>query len=121
VATATRENAAPISRHGGAVTFRSPALLKLARGAPCLLAVPGICRNHLETVVACHSNWQEHGKGIGLKASDCFIAFGCQDCHDAIDGRNHRIPTADRRYYWQRGFERTLLWLFTNKKLKVQL
>lgn len=99
--------------------FRSPKLLALAKGAPCLIAVPGICRGNRQTVVACHSNWLDHGKGVGLKAHDCFIAFGCQDCHDAIDGRTPRIPQADRRYYWQRGFERTILWLFENKHLRV--
>jgi len=98
--------------------FRSPALLKLARGAPCLLQIPGICRGNAETVVACHGNWAEHGKGVGLKSHDCFIAFGCQECHSAIDGRN-KLEKDDRRYYWQRGFERTILYLFENGKLKV--
>lgn len=97
--------------------FRSPALLRLAKDAPCLISIGGICNGR--NVVACHANWQEFGKGIGLKAHDCFIAFGCQDCHDAIDGRTPRIPKADRRYYWQRGFERTILWMFENKHLKV--
>jgi len=99
--------------------FRSPALLKLARGAPCLLQIPGICRGNVETVVACHGNWAEHGKGVGLKAHDCFIAFGCEDCHAAIDNRRQYLEKDDRRYYWQRGFERTILWLFENSKLKV--
>jgi len=99
--------------------FRSPALLKLARGAPCLIAIPGICRGNKETVVACHGNWPELGKGVGLKAHDCFIAFGCQECHNAIDRRAQQLEPEDRRYYWQRGFERTVLWLFENGKLKV--
>ena len=99
--------------------YRSPALLKLARGAPCLVAIEGICTGNRESVVAAHGNWQNLGKGVGLKAHDCFIAFACQACHDAIDGRTHHIPKADRRYYWQRGFERTVLYLFENAKVKV--
>lgn len=99
--------------------FRSPALLALAKGAPCLIAVPGVCRGNFETVVACHSNWLEHGKGVGLKAHDCFIAFGCQECHNAIDKRTQQLEPVDRRYYWQRGFERTVLYLFENGKLRV--
>lgn len=99
--------------------YRCPALLNLARGAPCLTAIEGVCNGNSETVVAAHSNWLDHDKGVGLKAHDCFIAFACQECHSAIDGRTHRLPKADRRYYWQRGFERTVLWLFENRKLKV--
>ena len=102
------------------MTFRSPALLKLAKGAPCLIAIPGICRGNNETVVACHGDWQDLGKGVGLKAHDCYIAFGCQDCHSAVDWRTQRLEKADRRYYWQRGFERTILYLFENKMLVVK-
>jgi Protein of unknown function (DUF1364) len=100
--------------------FRSRALLKLARGAPCLIAIPGICRGDQDSVVACHGNWSEHGKGVGLKAHDCFIAFGCIDCHRAIDKQAYQLEPDDRRYYWQRGFERTILWLFENGKLRVK-
>lgn len=96
--------------------FRSPALLKLAQGAPCLIQIPGLCTGR--NVVACHSNWQEHGKGVGLKGHDCFIAFGCQQCHEAIDGRN-KLEKDDRRHYWRQGHDRTILWLFQNDHLKV--
>lgn len=99
--------------------YRNPQLLQLAKGAPCLVAIPGICNRNSETVVAAHSNSLEHGKGVGLKAHDCFIAFACSDCHDAIDGRSSRLPKEDRKHYWQRGFERTMLYLFENDNIKV--
>jgi len=98
--------------------FRSPSLLKLANGAPCLIQIPGICNGR--NVVACHANWSEYGKGVGLKAHDCYIAFGCEACHLAVDNlRMQQLEKEDRRHYWQRGFERTLLWLFENKHLRV--
>ena len=34
---------------------------------------------------ACHSNWQEHGKGRGIKASDEFTVALCWDCHRKFD------------------------------------
>lgn len=101
------------------MTYRNARLLALAKGAPCLAAIPGICNGNPETVVAAHSNWQEHGKGVGHKVADCYICFACEACHSAIDHRTQRLEKDDRRYYWQRGFERTLLYLFETGKLKV--
>lgn len=97
--------------------FRSPALLKLAKDAPCMIQIPGICTNR--NVVWCHSNWQEHGKGVGLKAHDCFGAMGCEACHSAVDQRTQRLEKDDRRYYWQRGFERTILYLWQNRLIRL--
>lgn len=34
---------------------------------------------------ACHSNWQEHGKGKGIKASDQFSIPMCAICHAKLD------------------------------------
>jgi hypothetical protein len=34
---------------------------------------------------AAHSNWAEHGKARGIKASDEFTAALCQPCHYEID------------------------------------
>ena len=39
------------------------------------------------TIVAAHSNQGMHGKGLGLKAHDCFIAFLCARCHEFVDRR----------------------------------
>lgn len=34
---------------------------------------------------ACHSNFSEHGKGRGIKASDEFTVALCWDCHRKFD------------------------------------
>src|SRR5579871_883711 len=41
---------------------------------------PG-CQARDGTLVACHSNWEIHGKGKGIKADDNRIAAGCARCH----------------------------------------
>ena len=60
---------------------RNPALLEMARGRHCLLAVPGVCRGGTETTVAAHSNWAHHGKGMARKASDAYTVWACAACH----------------------------------------
>lgn len=37
------------------------------------------------SIVAAHSNRQIHGKGMGIKAHDCFIAYLCHECHKNYD------------------------------------
>ena len=60
---------------------RNPALLEMARGRPCLLAVPGVCRGGTESTVSAHSNWAHHGKGMARKASDAYTVWACAACH----------------------------------------
>ena len=65
---------------------RSKKLLNAARGEACTW--PG-CGMMNGTVVAAHSNLLKHGKGIGKKADDLFIAFLCYDHHYELDhGKN---------------------------------
>lgn len=63
------------------------AFLAACRGQRCFLAVPWVCLGEggLETVVPCHSNQQEHGKGMGLKAHDRYTVPGCRACHAWLD------------------------------------
>lgn len=61
---------------------RAPALLRIAKGKPCLLMIPRICTNDTETTVACHQN---EGKGMAQKRSDEFHVWGCAACHRAYD------------------------------------
>jgi len=65
--------------------YRDPVLLEMARGRPCLLMVPAVCNHRLDTTVAAHSNSQEHGKGMGRKADDCYVVEACSACHYWID------------------------------------
>lgn len=61
-----------------------------AKMQDCTLQFMGVCNRNPETVVLCHSNLMEDGKGMGLKASDTKAAFGCCACHDVLDGRAPR-------------------------------
>lgn len=65
--------------------LRNPALLRLARGMPCLLLVPGCCNHRVDTTVACHSNLSVHGKAGARKADDCWSCWGCSACHSWLD------------------------------------
>ena len=101
------------------MTFRSPKLLAHARGKDCMVNLPGVCNRNPETVVAAHSNWLEHGKGGAMKASDAFHAWSCSACHYEIDQGN-KLNYDEKKHYWQRGFERTLLAMYELGILKVK-
>lgn len=74
-------------------TFRSKALRDSARSQCCTLQVPGICNGNPETTVLCHLPSSTHG--MGYKSDDFWAVFGCNCCHDVIDGR---VP-----YDWRTG------------------
>lgn len=57
-------------------------LRKSANGQQCQIRIPEVCLNR-KTVVLCHLN----GAGMAMKHLDIFAAYGCQDCHDVVDGR----------------------------------
>ena len=72
------------------IRLKKPAWTQSAKGEGCQIRIPGVCNNNPETVVACHLN----GGGMGGKASDLFIAYGCSDCHDVVDKRTYtNIPS----------------------------
>lgn len=82
-------------------------LRKLARGEECLIRVPGICCGNSETVVLCHIRMAGI-TGFGLKAPDALAAYGCQPCHDFVDGRTQGLEThQQRRAYLLEGMART--------------
>ena len=60
--------------------IRSEKLLRLAKGQRCVM-----CMAEDDTIVSAHSNLQEHGKGMGLKAHDCMVAWLCYSCHTDYD------------------------------------
>lgn len=60
--------------------IRSPALMKAYRLLPCQH-----CGADDGTVCGAHSNWSEHGKGRGIKASDDKCASLCFACHSWLD------------------------------------
>jgi ferredoxin len=91
--------------------FRSQRLLNQARGRHCTIRIPGVCNGNPETVVAAHSNQLQHGKGMGIKAHDCYAAWACSSCHAEIDQGN-KLSRQEKDEYWQAGFERTILQMF---------
>jgi len=66
-------------------------ITKSARGERCAFRFPGICNFNTETTVFCHINTKY--KGIGMKSPDLFGAYGCSNCHDALDGRSNKLFT----------------------------
>lgn len=88
------------------MSFRSPKLLKAAKDQACVL-----CGRRGSTVSA-HCNMTEHGKGIGIKAPDCLIAFLCTTCHSSIDGHSGRLTRDEKREMWYRAFARTVVQWF---------
>lgn len=62
------------------MNYRNRQLLDLARGETC-----ACCGADDGTVVAAHSNQSAHGKGMSIKAHDCYIAFLCHRCHSWLD------------------------------------
>ena len=56
---------------------------------------------------AAHSNWAEHGKGRGIKASDEYTAALCQTCHTELDS-GARLTKEQRRYLWDLAYQKTV-------------
>lgn len=80
---------------------RNRRLLDAARDQECAW-----CRRQDGTVVAAHSNQLRHGKGMGIKAGDQYIAFLCHACHFDIDQGSH-LSKEDRRVMWNVAYLRT--------------
>lgn len=62
-------------------------MLSACRGEGCYLRIPGVCIGGTDTVVPCHANWPEYGKGMGIKARDEYTVPGCRACHYWLDFR----------------------------------
>lgn len=77
-------------------------LLDACKGEPCYLQVPGVCRLDPKdpTVVACHGNWADTGKGLGLKAADRFSVPGCASCHHWLDVGTSASRAAKRSVFF---------------------
>ena len=97
--------------------IRSKAILNAARGEACTMHTP-VCNYDAETTVACHSNLHLHGKGMGGKADDLFVAFGCSACHHWLDTSG--ASKEDRLYYWSRGHAKTLERLVDRGIIKIE-
>jgi len=68
---------------------------------------------------AAHANWGVYGKGMGMKAHDCFVAALCVDCHRELDqGKN--LSADQRQQMWEAAFRKTLVALFESGRLFVK-
>lgn len=88
--------------------LRNRRLLDLAQGRRCLLAVPGVCTNDCRTVVACHSNWYDHGKAGARKADDVFTVWGCSACHRWLDQGRARLT--EKRHVFDCAHTNQVFW-----------
>jgi ferredoxin len=64
------------------------------------------------TIVAAHSNWSEHGKGRGIKASDEFVAALCFTCHTELD--QGKISKVLKQQIWHDAYIKTIAMLEGN-------
>lgn len=84
------------------MSYRSDALLRSAEGQACTIC--GV----VGTTVAAHANSVALGKGMGIKAPDCFTAHLCQVCHDLYDGRRGKLTKQEKEDLWMTAFLRTV-------------
>lgn len=101
------------------MNFRSPKLLKDARGRGCLIRVPGICCGRAETSVAAHANWSEYGKGMSIKAHDWATCRACFTCHAWLDQGG--APLAQKKRLWFAGWVRQLADWLRRRVIKTTL
>lgn len=59
------------------------------------------------TVCGAHSNWAEHGKGRGIKASDDKCASLCSRCHSSLD-QGFSMSGAEKKAMWLAAHEKTI-------------
>lgn len=95
------------------MNYRNRKLLDAARDQPCMC-----CGIQDGTIVAAHSNQSRHGKGMSIKAHDCFIAFLCHRCHSELD-QGSKLSKEERIEMWQQAYDRTMLHLWQTGRLTI--
>lgn len=103
------------------MTYRNRKILDLAEDRPCMN-----CGAQDKTVVAAHSNMQEHGRGHAHQAHDCYVAWLCWRCHSWLDHGSGQDPTgmyectkADKAEMFRRAMEKTWLEMWAHELVKV--
>jgi hypothetical protein len=99
---------------GQGMTFRSRALLDLARDQACVM-----CGRQDGTIVAAHSNLLEHGKGAGHKAHDGMHAWLCYVCHSDVDQGNS-MSKQQKREFMLTAICRTVMELWNQELIEVK-
>ena len=93
-------------------------LRKYAKGKDCQIRLPG-CNHNNDTVVLCH--YRGPSTGTGLKEPDLLGAWGCQNCHDIVDGREklpHGYELRDVEIAFFEGIMRTQNYLIKHLFIK---
>lgn len=94
-----------------------------ARGEDCTMLSP-MCNGDPLTVVWCHSDHSDHGRGFGFKAHDIFGFYGCSGCNAWYDtyskmkGTQYYASPENRRHCYQRAHDRSLVRLLEKGVLK---
>jgi hypothetical protein len=82
-------------------------LLDAARDYPC-----AHCNRQDGTIVAAHCNELALGRGFAHKTPDYLVAYLCDACHNAVDGRSHGLTLEQKRTMWNRAYVVTASWWF---------
>ena len=98
------------------MTYRNRKLLDLAHDAPCFLDLGTVLCGR-DAAVPCHSDMLRHGRGVGHKSSDVYAIPGCPACHAVFT--RARWGRSGYEAIWRDGFEKYVLWLWENEKIKV--
>lgn len=94
--------------------FRSKKLMAAVHSLPCQIELEGCL---VRPAVPCHGNGPGTGKGMGIKAHDCFIAAGCTiavgraGCHHEIDD-GKKLSREERRNAWRTAWHKTFVLLY---------
>ena len=78
---------------------RSTKRLALVRSLPCVK-----CGN--PDSVAAHSNFAEHGKGMGTKSFDAYTIPLCTPCHAWLD-QYHELSRIESKTWFKRMLDKT--------------
>lgn len=113
-----------MTAHFALAPLRSKKIRASAQGQNCTLCIPGVCDGNTETVVLCHLNGADFGKGMGQKAHDIAGFHGCAKCHQYYDLLHATAPVVSDEVLQRlllRAVIRTWLNLIQREIIKVPL
>lgn len=94
--------------------YRNRALLDLAHSIHFCMHCAGHAPDGCEPA---HANWSAYGKGMSIKAHDCYFAALCHRCHAELD--QGPVSREDKQAMWRAAFDRTLLTLWEQGMVRV--
>ena len=93
--------------------YRNKAFLRAVASLSCQL-----CGKEGETQAA-HANWGEYGKGMAMKAHDCYSAALCVTCHSNID-QGSKLSYQERKELWEAAWRKTILVLCESSLIQIR-